>query len=28
MFVRDGAKANVPNPGDACNGHTGELTGL
>lgn len=28
MFVRDGAKANVPSPGDACNGHTGELTGL
>jgi len=27
MFVRDGAKAVVPSPGDACNGHTGELTG-
>ena len=27
MFVRDGAKAVVPSPGYACNGHTGELTG-
>lgn len=27
MAVRVGAKAFVPSPGDACNGHTGELAG-
>ncbi len=27
MAVRAGLKADVPSPGDACNGHTGELTG-
>ena len=27
MAVRAGAKAFVPSPGDACNGHTGELAG-
>jgi hypothetical protein len=26
MAVRAGAKAYAPSPGDACNGHTGELT--
>ncbi|HEY8652734.1 MAG TPA: hypothetical protein VIL87_06510 [Dermatophilaceae bacterium] len=27
MFVRAGLKTFVPSPGEACNGHTGELTG-
>lgn len=27
MFVRQGLKSVVPSPGDACNGHTGELAG-
>ena len=27
MFVRAGMKAQAPSPGDACNGHTGELAG-
>jgi hypothetical protein len=27
MFVRAGLKEVAPSPGDACNGHTGELAG-
>ena len=27
MAVRSGGKAYAPSPGDACNGHTGELAG-